>query len=91
MKQHLFLLCLGILVVPPPVELQMQRSSNVITFFACFEGDNLSSLEEAEQCGDLLAYVGAEVARELVASKLKLDFNNIQLDSVATSSEVMSY
>ena len=85
-KECCLLSILVILWWLPPVKLNMKQSI-VITYFDCSEDDRnrLTSLEEVEECGDLLAYVGVEVARDVIGSKIKLDFHNIEFDSAATS------
>ena len=87
-------LCHGILVVLwwlPLAQSFTQQRRDVITFFACSkeDRDNLTSLAEVEECGDLLAYIGVELAKDVVNSasrQFQLDFHSIQLASVATAS-----
>lgn len=58
---------------------------NLITYFDCSDDDNITTLEQVEQC-DIFAYLGAEVAKDVINSfdsvelqlhQTKLDSNNI--------------
>lgn len=68
------------------------KQLNFLTFFGCSAEDNYTSLEEVEEC-DIFAYIGAEVAREVVNSDLSkpnITFHQEKIQSTI-GSEVSLY
>lgn len=61
-----------------PVTQSTSREVNLITFFDCSVEDNLTTLEEVEQC-DLFAYVGAEVAKDRLNAKKSINLTLYQV------------
>ena len=85
----LFSVCTSLWI---PQVCSAQIELDFLTFFGCSAEDNLTSLHELERC-DLFAYIGAEVARDIVnrdLDKLVLNFHQERIDS-AVGSEVSVY
>lgn len=75
--------------------LALSEAGNItfITYFPCFETSNLTQLQDVEKC-DILAYAGAQVARDAINADLNntnhLEFDKVRLTST-TSNEVSMY
>lgn len=66
------------------------NASNIsfIAYFDCLENDNLTTIQDVENC-DVLAYVGAQIAKDVINSDENsvnyLEFNEVKLTSLTAS------
>lgn len=66
------------------------NASNIsfIAYFDCLANDTLSTIQDVENC-DVLAYVGAQVAKDVINSDKtginSLEFNEVKLTSLTAS------